>query len=76
MALKKKMLSGMIWTSLDMFIVSGITFISGLYLARILGPVEFGLIGMISIFIAIGTSLVESGLSSSIIRTSKVNKTD
>ena len=70
------MLSGMVWTSLDMFIVSGITFISGLYLARILGPVEFGLIGMISIFIAIGTSLVESGLSSSIIRTSKVNKTD
>ncbi|MDA8807649.1 lipopolysaccharide biosynthesis protein [Flavobacteriaceae bacterium] len=70
------MFQGMLWTFADMFIIKGIAFIAGIYLARVLGPEEFGLIGMISIFIAIGTSLVESGLSSSIIRASKVDKTD
>ena len=70
------MFQGMLWTFTDMFIVKGIAFIAGIYLARVLGPEEFGLIGMISIFVAIGTSLVESGLSSSIIRASKVDKTD
>ena len=67
---------GVIWTSVDMFLVKGIVFVATLYLARLLGPEEFGLLGMISIFIAIGTSLVESGLSESIIRTTKTDKND
>lgn len=45
-------------------------------IARLLGPTEFGLIGMISVFIAIGTSLVDSGLSSSLIRTQDADDTD
>ena len=49
------MFQGMLWTFADMFIVKGIALIAGVYLARLLGPEEFGLIGMISIFVAIGT---------------------
>ena len=76
MNLKKKLFSGMFWTFADTFFVKGLIFCASVYLARILGPEEFGLMGMISIFIAIGTSLVESGLSSSIIRASNPDKTD
>ena len=76
MSLTKKLFSGMIWTSIDMFLVKGIAFVATLYLARLLGPDVFGLLGMMSVFIAIGTSLVESGLSESIIRTTNPNKVD
>ncbi len=38
-------------------------------LARLLGPKEFGLIGMIMVFFTVGSTLVDSGLSVSLIRT-------
>jgi O-antigen/teichoic acid export membrane protein len=40
----------------------------GILLARILSPAEFGLIGMITIFIAVSNSIVDSGFSSALIR--------
>lgn len=76
MSLKKKTLQGLIWTVADTFILRGSSFIASVYLARLLGPREFGIIGMISIFIAIGTSLVDSGLSSSLIRTNNADDQD
>lgn len=68
MSLKKAAFSGMIWVFADTFIVKGISFIGSIILARLLVPSDFGLVAMISIFIAIGTVLLDSGLSSSLIR--------
>lgn len=76
MSLKKQTLSGLVWTVTDTFIFRGSAFLASIYLARILGPAEFGLIGMISIFVAIGTSLVDSGLSTSLIRTKDADDKD
>jgi len=64
------------WTFIDSFIVKGITIVSSLLIARIIGPDEFGLYGMIVVFIAIGTSLTDSGLSSSLIRTKEIDHRD
>jgi O-antigen/teichoic acid export membrane protein len=74
--LRKQTFLGLIWTFADTFLVRGISFIATIFIARLLGPSEFGLIGMISVFIAIGTSLVDSGLSSSLIRTQDADDTD
>src|SRR5690606_41924125 len=76
MSLKKQTLSGLIWTFIDTFFVSGLSFVAMIYLARILGPTEFGLIGMISVFIGVGASMVDSGLSSSIVRTKDADNMD
>jgi O-antigen/teichoic acid export membrane protein len=76
LSLKKQTLSGLVWTFTDTFVLKGSSFIASLILARILGPQIFGLIGMLSIFIAIGQSLVDSGLSSSIIRTKDADDKD
>lgn len=45
-------------------------------MTRLLLPEEFGLIGMISVFIAIGTSLMNSGLTQSLIRTENPDQED
>lgn len=76
MSLKKQALSGMMWTYIQQFGGQFVTFIVSIILARILLPQEFGLIGMLSIFIGIGTALFEGGLTSSLIRTKELVQED
>lgn len=66
----------MIWSSIQQFGNQGIRFVVSIILARLLLPEEFGLIGMIGIFMAIGTELISSGLTSSLIRTDNPDQRD
>ena len=69
MSLTHKTFSGLKWTFLDTFFLKGSMFFFTIMLARIIGPAEFGLIGILTVFISIGNALVEGGLSISLIRT-------
>lgn len=64
------------WTFSQQFSTQGISFIISIFLARLLLPSEFGLLGMVSVFIAIGTSLMDSGMSSSLIRSTNPQQDD
>src|SRR5690606_19695840 len=75
-SLRKKTIGGVVWTIIDTFVLKGFSFLATIVLARWLGPEEFGLVGMIAVFIAIGTSITDSGLSSSLIRTKDANDED
>lgn len=68
MTLKNKAIHGAVWSFADNIVGSGITFLVGLVLARLLTPVEFGILGMLTIFIAISNSFVDSGFSNALIR--------
>ena len=74
--LKRKTIKGIGWSFIDNIANTGITFLVGLVLARILSPSEFGIIGMLAIFIAVANTLVDSGLSSSLIRKNDTTNTD
>ncbi|SFL58944.1 Membrane protein involved in the export of O-antigen and teichoic acid [Porphyromonadaceae bacterium KH3CP3RA] len=67
-SLKNKALKGVSWSFIDNIAGTGITFVVGLVLARLLSPAEFGIIGMITIFIAISNSIIDSGFSNALIR--------
>jgi O-antigen/teichoic acid export membrane protein len=67
-SLKDKTIHGFKWSFTDNIVNSGITFLVGLVLARLLSPDEFGIIGMITIFIAISNSFIDSGFSNALIR--------
>lgn len=69
-----KTLKGASWSFLDNVANQGITFLIGLLLARLLSPDEYGLIGIITIFIVIFTSIVDSGLTNALIK--KKNPSD
>jgi len=68
MSLKQKTVSGLIWSFIDNFANLGIQFVVGVILARLLSPKEFGLIGMLTIFIAISQSFIDSGFKQALIR--------
>ncbi|WP_027377491.1 lipopolysaccharide biosynthesis protein [Kaistella palustris] len=76
MSLKKKALSGVFWSSMQLFGTQGIGFIVTTILARILLPSEFGLIAMLGVFIGLGTALINSGLTQSLIRTQNLDEED
>lgn len=76
MSLRRKTITGLIWTFSQQFGVQSISFFITIILARILAPSEFGLIAMLSVFISIGSSLMESGLTSSLIRATDADQKD
>lgn len=66
--LKNKTISSVGWKFAGSIASYGITFIVGLILARRLGPEEYGLVGIVMIFITIFNGIVDSGLSNALIR--------
>lgn len=76
MTLKQQTISGITWSIIDNAYTQIITFVVGIILARLLEPREFGLIGMIMIFIAVAQSFVDSGFSQALIRKNDCTKRD
>ena len=59
--LKQKAASGMVWTSLQQYSNMAIQFVSGIILARLLTPYDYGCIGMLSIFIVLADTFINGG---------------
>lgn len=72
--LKSSAVNGAIWTGVEKFTRQGVQFLIGIVLARKLSPDDFGVIGMLTIFIAIAQTFTDSGLSSALIQ--KKDRTD
>jgi O-antigen/teichoic acid export membrane protein len=67
-SLKQKTFKGLIWSAVGRFSVQGVQFLVMLGIARLLDPKDFGLVGMLTIFLAIAQSLIDCGFSEALIR--------
>lgn len=65
---KSKFISGLWWNTLEKILVKGSSFIVTVVLARILMPSDYGIIGMLAIFIALSNVFIESGFSKALIQ--------
>lgn len=74
--LKSQAVFGLVWTFAQQFGNQLISFIVSIILARLLLPAEFGLIGMIAVFIHVGDALLKSGLTQSLIRNTGIEQDD
>lgn len=74
--IKKKTVFGMIWTAAEKFGSMAMSFISNLILARLLLPEDFGVIGMLHIFIAISGAFMIGGFGDAIIQKKDTTHTD
>lgn len=75
-SLKNKTVKGMGWSALENVIRLGVTFVVSIVLARLLSPEEYGLIGILTIFIAIFNAIVDSGFTNALIRKQDATDTD
>lgn len=71
-SLKKKTAKSFFWVAIDVFGQRILQFVIGIILARLLAPEEFGLIGLITVFITFSVVFIDSGFSFALIRKKEV----
>lgn len=72
----KRILKSFSWVIVDNAFSLGIQFISTIILSRILTPHDYGIIGMVAIFIAISNMIIDSGMGGSLIKKDNVTDID
>lgn len=66
--LKQKTIKGLAWNSIQHFTNNGVQFLLMIFMARLLGPKEYGVMGLTVVFMAIASTFVDSGFSNALIR--------
>ena len=66
----------MVWTALQKYSTMFIQFISGIILARLLTPYDYGCIGMLSIFMVLAESFIDGGFGSALIQKKQPTQDD
>jgi len=75
-SIKSQTLSGVKWTTLEQFSSQAITFVLSVILARLLTPTDYGTIGMLSIFMAVSGTFIDSGFGQALIRKEDIKDED
>lgn len=75
-SLRNTTIKGVGWSFTDSILSQGVSFLVAIILARLLSPEEYGLIGILMIFIVISESIVNSGLNSALIRKQGATEND
>lgn len=74
--LKHKTYNAARWSAVDALGTRGVQFVIGIVLARLLEPAQFGLLAMLTVFMAIAQSLLDSGFSAALIQKKEVSQED
>jgi len=75
-SLRAKTFNALFWSFVESAGLQGMRFIIGIILARLLFPEQFGLIGMLMIFMAIAQTLLDSGFGAALIQKKEVTQKD
>jgi len=63
-----KTAKGVVWSVIDRFAGQGVQFIMGLVIARMVMPSDYGMIAMLTVFLAIAQTFVDSGFGSALVQ--------
>jgi len=74
--LKQKTVSGLTWNFTGNAFEKAISLVVGIILARLLTPREYGLVGMVTIFIVLTQPFINSGFSQALIRKQDCDQKD
>jgi O-antigen/teichoic acid export membrane protein len=75
-SLKSKTVRALSWSFLESVGQQGVRFVIGIILARLLFPEQFGLIGMLMIFMAVAQSFLDSGFGAALIQKKEATQKD
>ena len=67
-SVRTQLLHGVVWNFVEKLLIRGVSFVIGIILARLLSPSDYGLIGMLAVFIAISNVFIEGGLAKALIQ--------
>ena len=67
-SLRKRTFQALSWSLLESISLRGVQFLISILLARILAPEHFGIIGMLTIFMAVAQSFLDGGFGAALIQ--------
>ena len=73
-SLKRKTVSGVMWSGIERFSLQGIQFIFNIIIARLLTPSDFGAMAMLTVFLQVSQTFVDAGFTNALIQ--KKNRTE
>jgi len=76
MSFSNTVVKGLVWSSFEKLSVQIVQFIIGVILARLLTPAEYGIIGILLVFIAFMQVFIDSGFSKALIQTQDRSEID
>lgn len=74
--LGSKAKNGFVWSAVESFSSQGFQFVFSILIARLLTPSDFGVIGMLTIFLALSESIVDSGFGNALMQKKDRNQKD
>ena len=75
-SIKSKTLHALLWSFIESAGLQGIQYIVGIVLARLLLPEQYGLLGMLTIFIAMAQTFLKSGFGNALIQKKNADHVD
>lgn len=75
-SLKSKTLHALFWSFIESVGLQGVRFVIGIILARLLIPEQFGLLGMLMIFMAVAQVFLNSGFGAALIQKKEATQKD
>ena len=73
---RKNIISNLIWRFAERCGAQGVAFIVSIFLARLLEPTDYGVIGLLNVFIAIANVFIDSGFGNSLIQKKDADEVD
>lgn len=74
--LKPKVISGVFWRMSEQIGAQGVTFVISIVLARLLEPKEFGIIALVTVFIALSRCFIDGGFGTALVQKQTVSEHD
>ncbi len=74
--MKNSIISSLLWKYLERGSVQGISFLVSIILARIIAPGEYGIIVIITVFINLANTFIQSGFSMALLQRKDIEKDD
>ena len=75
-SVRSLLLHGVAWNFMEKILMRGFSFVIGIILARLLTPSDFGLIGMLTIFISVSNVFIEGGFAKALIQKQNCQEID
>lgn len=75
-SLKKQTFHGVIWSAAERFSLQGVQFLIGIIMARLLTPDDYGLIGMLAVFMSISQVFIDGGMSVALVQLKERKESD
>lgn len=75
-SLRDKSVRGVAWSAIERFALLGVQFVIQVVLARLLTPEDYGIVGILAVFLAISQTFIDSGFTNALIQNQQRTEKD